>query len=709
MRPESLNFLFSPVTRIKGVGGETAKALTRLLPAATALSGNSIPIIRDLLFHLPVGLIDRSRTYPLSQAPKDVVATFVVTVDEHIPPKQKRYGKQPFKVICSNDTGDITLVFFNAREDYIKGALPVGAKRVISGRTEHFDFKLQMTHPDIIAPLDRLEEVQKPEPVYPLTLGITTRRVGKLVSDALAKLPELPEWHANTKITWKQALVAAHHPQSELDLFSTTPARMRLAHDEILANQLHLALIRRAMQQQAGVVIKGTGELTKKLIASLPFTLTKGQEKIAADILDDMGSGRRMGRLLQGDVGSGKTVVALLAMLAAAEEGLQSALMVPTELIAQQHYEVISKLTASLGMDVVLLTGTVKGKARSGVLEKIASGEAKIIIGTHALFQEKVEFKNLGLTIVDEQHRFGVNQRTALAAKGNLPHVLHMTATPIPRSLTMTLYGDMDCSMLMEKPAGRKPIATRTIPASRYDEVMERLGAALARGEKAYWICPLIEDSKTDAQLFDDDIAAAKHRFTEFKARFGNKVGLVHGRMKADERNIEMKKFAGGETLLLVATTVVEVGVDVRDATIMVIEKAERFGLSQLHQLRGRVGRGDKPSSCVLLYSEYAAHTSNHPFEPQEPNAVVQRLSILRETEDGFRIAEADLSIRGGGDLLGTRQSGMARFIFTDLSQHQQLLAEARDDVQQVLKQDPGLESERGKALRLLLGLFGYE
>lgn len=679
--------------------------------------------MRDLLFHLPVGLVDRRFSCPLREAPKDVVATFVVTVDEHIPPKQKRYGKQPYKVLCSNETGDITLVFFNAREDYIKGALPIGSRRVISGRTEHFEFRLQMTHPDIIAPLDKLAEVQKPEPVYPLTIGLSSRRIAKMVGDAIGKLPQLPEWLPAANLSWVDALKAAHHPHTEPDLSPLSPARLRLAHDEILAGQLHLALLRRTMQQQPGVVVKGTGELTKQLIDSLPFKLTKGQQQVFAEISADMAGGHRMGRLLQGDVGSGKTVVALLAMLRTAEQGLQSALMVPTELIAQQHYEVISRLVRVLDLPVVLLTGNIKGKARTETLEKIAGGEAKIVIGTHALFQEKVEFAGLALTVIDEQHRFGVNQRMALAAKGNLPHVLHMTATPIPRSLTMTLYGDMDCSMLTEKPAERKPIATRSIPASRYDEVMARLKEALDRGEKAYWICPFIEDDglrMTDDTKFSfsssvipnsssiDDIAAATHRFTEFKTRFGPVVGLVHGRMKADERNVAMQKFASGETRLLVATTVVEVGVDVRDATIMVIEKAERFGLSQLHQLRGRVGRGDKQSACVLLYSD----SIKYPVagtEPSSSNPSVARLSILRETEDGFKIAEADLSIRGGGDLLGTRQSGLPRFIFTDLFEHQELLGEARADIQQFLKADPELASERGRALQILLQLFGYE
>lgn len=714
MRPQLLFFLFSPITRIKGIGSVTAKALARLLPPMTAQEGNAAPLVRDLLFHLPVSIVDRRFTCPLNQAPDGAVATFIVRVDAHQPPPaRKRGAKPPYRVLCSNDTGDITLVFFHARDDYIKQSLPVGQERVISGRVEYFDYRLQMTHPDIIAPVSQLAEVQKPEPVYPLTVGLTSRRIGKIVGEALAQLPPLAEWidasvmAAHRWPDFKAALVSAHHPQSMEDMLPTSPARARLAYDEMLANQLHLAMLRCAMRQQAGEVITGTGALTSALRRQLPFQLTAGQEQALKDIGGDMASGHRMGRLLQGDVGSGKTVVALLAMLQAAEQGLQSALMVPTELIAQQHYENIvascqllvagnaSNRQPTTSNPIILLTGNIKGVARKDALEKIANGEARIVIGTHALFQEHVEFKNLALAVVDEQHRFGVNQRLALSQKGHLPHILHMTATPIPRSLAMTLYGDMDSSLLTEKPAGRKPITTRVIPLSRYGEIMDRLQAALSRGEKAYWICPLI-DEKThhdDMELMlERDIAAANSRHTEFKARFGAQVGLVHGRMKAAERDEAMRDFASGKTRLLVATTVIEVGIDVKDATIIVIEQAERFGLSQLHQLRGRVGRSDLPSSCVLLASDHLG---------EEGKA---RLSILRETEDGFRIAEEDLAIRGSGDLLGTRQSGEQRFVFTDMHVHQPLLREAHEHAKRLLASD----AFKSEPAQTLLQLFGY-
>jgi ATP-dependent DNA helicase RecG len=706
VRDSLLNYLFSPVTRIKGVGATTAKALERLLPAATSMNGAQLPIIRDLVFHLPVSLVDRRFTCPLREAPGGVIATFVVTVDAHQPPKQRRFGKMPYKVICSNDTGTLTLVFFHARDEYLKGALPVGAQRVVSGRTDTSAFELQMVHPDIIAPVAELAQVQRPEPVYSLTLGLSSKRIATLVEQALAKLPPLPEWQARTGAHaqgwpgFAEALQQAHHPEQPEDLLPTAPARQRLAYDELLARQLHLALLRRNRQRQPGVVIAPAHAYARSLLAALPFSLTGAQQAALADIRADMASGQRMGRLVQGDVGSGKTLVALLAMLDVAECSRQSALMAPTELIARQHYEVIARLVASAGSNlaVVLLTGSVKGAERKDALEKIARGAASIVIGTHALFQEQVQFAALSLVVVDEQHRFGVEQRAALASKGEHPHVLHMTATPIPRSLAMAMYGDMDSSLMQEKPPGRQPVVTRLVSSARYDEVVARLQAALARGEKAYWICPLVEAGEG----VEHDVAAAQTRFTEFTARFGAKVALVHGRMKAEERDAQMQRFALGDAQLLVATTVVEVGVDVRDATIMVIEQAERFGLSQLHQLRGRVGRGDKASSCVLLYSEVDGGELGS--DAMEPPSAIQRLSVLRETEDGFTIAEADLAQRGGGDLLGTRQSGLPRFIFLDLAVHQPLFALSREEARQLLAQ-PGSEEP---AWRLLLGLFGY-
>jgi ATP-dependent DNA helicase RecG len=699
-----LRYLFEPVTRIRGVGGAVAKSLSNLLPAATQLSISSLPIIRDLLFHLPISVIDRRASYPLAEAPHGAVTTCVVKVDAHLPPMRKRFGRAPYKVVCSNETGELTLVFFNARNEYIKQVLPLGSQRVVSGVLERFDYQLQMSHPDIIAPVSRLAEIQQIEPVYPLTAGMTSKRLGKLVDQALAQCPDLPEWidpEILKKNNWpgfKQALQRAHHPQSADDLSPQCPARARLAYDEMLATQLHLALVRSAMQRQSAVVIRGHDALCTRMMSQLPFALTKGQQQVLSEIAADMSSGHRMTRLLQGDVGSGKTMVALLAMLKVVEEGRQSALMAPTELLAKQHYENIAAYCRLLSAEktesfVVFLTGSIKGAERKKALAAMASGEAKIIIGTHALFQEQVLFKNLSLIVVDEQHRFGVAQRLALAEKGDKPHLLHMTATPIPRSLALTFYGDMDISELKEKPAGRQPITTRLIPSARVNDVLQRLENALERGEKAYWICPMIDDDKADAA--DDDLAAAKLRFKEFSARFKHGVGLVHGRMKHDERNFQMQQFAEGKTRLLVATTVVEVGVDVRDATIMVIERADRFGLAQLHQLRGRVGRGDKPSACVLLYAEGK--------QDQDENNMTERLGVLRESDDGFKIAEADLRQRGSGEIMGFRQSGQQRFALFDLLHHHEMVAQARQDAARRITTELTHEN------KLLLALFCFQ
>lgn len=682
MRPEILYYLFSPVTRLKGVGVSVAEALSRVLP------GEGRPLVRDVLFHLPTGLIDRRRSWPLREAPDGETGTFIVKVEAHQPPPRGRFGgRKPYKVLCANETGELTLVFFNAREDYLKQALPVGQARVVSGRVEHFDYRLQMTHPDIIAPPSQLKEVQRVEPVYPLTAGLTNKRLTGIIQQAMADAPALPEWLGDVRgrPSWREALIRAHAPQSEADLLPDAPARERLAYDEMLAYQLHVALLRSRMQEKPGRIMQ-PGTLRGALLKRLPFALTDGQLAALSEIDADMASGRRMARLLQGDVGSGKTVVALLAALTAVEGGAQAAIMAPTELIAQQHARTMADFLKDMDVRVALLTGSSRG--REAALAAIASGEAQIVVGTHALFQEKVSFADLGLIVVDEQHRFGVGQRAALSAKGSAPHLLQMTATPIPRSLTMTLYGDMDCSLLTEKPPGRQPIATRVVPLSRAGELMERLEAALARGEKAYWICPLVED---DGALLKDDVAAAQARFTEFKARFGAQVGMAHGRMKAEERQAALARFAEGEARLLVATTVVEVGVDVPDATIIIVEQAERFGLSQLHQLRGRVGRGEKPSFCVLLYSDRAGEEA------------AQRLSALRASEDGFHIAEQDLAARGGGDLLGTRQSGLPRFRFIDLRTQQKLIVEARKEALVALGN--GLTEPLG----ILMQLFGYD
>ncbi len=596
--------------------------------------------------------------------------------------------------MVTDETGELSLVFFHARADYLEKILPVGETRVVSGKLEVFSGSLQMSHPDHIAPEAELAEVMSVQPQYPLTAGLPQKVVAKAVASAVTHLSDLPEWldpafqRQRSWPDWREALQSVHQPKALSDLEAETPARSRLAYDELLANQLALALIRRNQTRHRGRPIRGDSRLRDLVRQALPFTLTGSQLQVLSEIESDMVSDSRMLRLVQGDVGSGKTVVALLAMLAAVESGAQAAIMAPTEILARQHHKTIVPLAQAAGVSVELLTGRDKGKARAAALKRIASGEAAIVIGTHAIFQQDVDFKDLALAVIDEQHRFGVHQRLTLAEKGRGVDMLVMTATPIPRTLMLTAYGDMDVSRITEKPAGRQPIDTRTLPLDRLSEVVAGIGRALNSGTRVYWVCPLVEDSEVS------DLAAAEERHRDLQMHFGARVGLVHGKMKAKDKDAAMAAFVAGDVTLLVATTVIEVGVDVPEASIMVIEHAERFGLAQLHQLRGRIGRGSLKSSCLLLYQGPLGEIAR------------ARLNIMRETDDGFRIAEEDLRLRGAGELLGTRQSGFPEFRLADLQVHGELLAAARDDAALILNKDPDLETERGQALRILLYLF---
>ncbi len=640
---------------------------------------------------MPNGLVDRRYSPSLAEAQPGRIVTLVVRVLKHHPAPARG---RPYRVVVTDQTSDLSLVFFHARADYLEKTLPVGETRVVSGKLEVFGGGLQMPHPDHIAPEAELAEIQSVQPVYPLTAGLPQKVVAKAVGTALTHLSDLPEWldpafqRQRAWPSWLDAIQSVHKPNELSDLEAETPARSRLAYDELLANQLALALIRRNQTRHRGRSIQGDARLRSLVLQALPFSLTGSQQQVLAEIDDDMASDSRMLRLVQGDVGSGKTVVALLAMLSAVEAGAQAAIMAPTEILARQHYKTIAPLAEAAGVGVELLTGRDKGKARAAVLERIASGESAIVIGTHALFQQDVAFSDLALAVIDEQHRFGVHQRLTLAEKGRGVDMLVMTATPIPRTLMLTAYGDMDVSRITEKPAGRQPIDTRTLPLDRLSEVVAGIGRALNSGTRVYWVCPLVEDSEVS------DLAAAEERHRDLQMHFGERVGLVHGKMKAKEKDAAMAAFVEGEVTLLVATTVIEVGVDVPEASIMVIEHAERFGLAQLHQLRGRIGRGSLKSSCLLLYQGPLGEIAR------------ARLNIMRETDDGFRIAEEDLRLRGAGELLGTRQSGFPEFRLADLQAHGELLAAARDDAALILNKDPELDSERGQALRVLLYLF---
>lgn len=681
MRPALLFPLFKPLQSLPGVGPRLGGLLEKLVG----------PHVIDLLWHRPSGLIDRRHQPKVRDIEAGRIVTVTVTVEGHIPPPNPR---QPYRVRCSDGTATLDLTFFRAKGDWVAKQLPVGSDRVISGRAEFFHGVAQISHPDLIADPASFDAEAAVEAVYPLTAGLHPRVLRKILLAGLDKLPTMPEWLDPALQAregwpdWGTALRALHHPASEADLEPMTKARQRLAYDELLSNQLALALIRAAQRRPRGRSRQGDGHLRQQVLAALPFALTGAQQRSLAEIDADMASEGRMLRLLQGDVGSGKTVVALMAMLTAVEAGSQAALMAPTEILARQHYETMAPLLDFTGCKVALLTGRDKGKSRDALLERLASGDIDIVLGTHALFQDDVAFADLGLAVIDEQHRFGVNQRLRLSGKGQGVDVLVMTATPIPRTLTLTAYGDMDVSRLDEKPPGRKPVTTAILSANRLHEVVEGLARQIDRGARIYWICPLVEESELV------DLAAATERHAHLRDLFGERVGLVHGKMKGSEKDAVMAAFSRGDLDILVATTVVEVGVNVPEATVMVIEHAERFGLAQLHQLRGRVGRGLAESTCLLVYDQPLGEVAK------------ARLRIMRDTEDGFIIAEEDLRLRGAGDVLGTKQSGLPDFKVADLDMHGELLAIARDDSRLILDRDPELTSPRGQALRVLLYLF---
>ncbi|WP_459458826.1 ATP-dependent DNA helicase RecG [Rhizobium sp. No.120] len=689
MRPAILDPLFASISSLPGVGPKVSELLVKLLDRETIDDCRVI----DLIFHAPHSIIDRREQPGIARAPQGAIVTITGRVDRHQPPPNPR-SNVPYRVYLHDETGELALVFFRGKAQWLEKQLPIDETVTVSGKVDWFNGRPSMVHPDYIMRESEAENLPLVEPVYPLTAGLTPKFLRKTIEAALPRIPQLPEWD-DIALTQKQgfpsisdAFHMLHAPRDAADIDPQAPTRRRLAYDEFLAGQLSLSLVRQRLRKVAGQPVHATGEISGKILESLPFSMTNSQRDAVADILKDMAGTERMLRLLQGDVGAGKTLVALMAIAAVIESGGQAVLMAPTEILARQHHATISKFAASANLSVEVLTGRTKGRERDAILERIASGEAQIIIGTHALFQDSVAYANLMLAVVDEQHRFGVHQRLRLTAKGISPHMLVMTATPIPRTLVLAAFGDMDVSKLTEKPAGRKPIQTITIPNERTGDIVTRLRSALSEGKKAYWVCPLVEESE------ESDLMSVEERHETLTKALGPGIGLIHGRMSGPEKDAVMMAFKNGEIRLLVATTVVEVGVDVPDATIMVIEHAERFGLAQLHQLRGRVGRGDEASTCILLYKGPLGETGH------------ARLSIMRETEDGFRIAEEDLKLRGEGELLGTRQSGTPGFRIASLEAHADLLEIARKDAAYLIERDPELTSERGSAVRTLLYLF---
>jgi ATP-dependent DNA helicase RecG len=681
-RPEILFPLFAELETLDGVGPKTAQHLGQM----------GIIAPRDVLFTLPHTGVDRCLRDTVEGAALPNTATVKVKVGAHHPARNRGGA---YRIHVEDAKTSFQLVFFHGRSDYLNKVLPAGSERVVSGKVEMFDGIINMVHPDHILPVEDAGDIPDFEPVYPLTGGVTQKTMFKASRGALARVPDLDEWIDPAQLkkagwpAFRQAMEQAHRPQAQSDLSASSHARTRLAYDEFLAHQLTLALARSSERRVPGRPSVATGRLQSKVLTSLPYAPTGAQERAIADIAADMVQPNRMNRLLQGDVGSGKTLVAFMALLIAVEAGGQGVMMAPTEILARQHLEGLQPLAASAGVVLEILTGRDKGGERRAKLAALARGDIQILVGTHAVFQDDVHFDDLRLAIIDEQHRFGVRQRLALGKKGGSADVMVMTATPIPRSLALAQYGDMDVSVLDEKPPGRKPIKTALVSSGRMDEVIARLRAVMEEGRQCYWVCPLVEESETV------DLTAAEERFKRLRAALGEgRVGLVHGQMPPAEKDAAMARFQAGETGVLVATTVIEVGVNVPNATIMVIERAETFGLAQLHQLRGRVGRGDAASTCLLMY------------QPPLSDAGQKRLEVLRETEDGFRISETDLQMRGFGDLIGTAQSGVPRFRIADLERQAALMAIAQSDARALLAEDPTLNSPRGKAARVLLWLM---
>ncbi|MBI4920130.1 MAG: ATP-dependent DNA helicase RecG [Devosia nanyangense] len=688
-RPSTLDPLFRSLRSIKGVGPQLGALLNRFFSPGEGQDA----IALDLLMHMPAGVIDRRRMDGVAGTFVGHTATLKLHIDRHEAPP-RNMPTRPHRVFAHDETGEIQLVYFRAQGGWVEKLLPVGEDRYVSGEIGFFGGMKQITHPDYVIEVEKLATLPLVEPVYPLTQGLSSRALTKLIREVLGTLPELPEWigeDRQAQFKWPSfhaAMTSVHVPAQPNDGELWGPARMRLAYDEYLAGQLALLIVRSTLVSARGIARTFTGEITARVETALPFALTEGQKHAVEDIRRDLAAPERMSRLLQGDVGAGKTVVALMAMAAMAESGAQSSLMSPTELLASQHFRTLKPLADAAGLGIALLTGKQPAAERRAILEGIASGATSIVVGTHALFQSGVEFHNLGLTVVDEQHRFGVHQRLALSEKGKYTDLLVMTATPIPRTLVLTHFGDMAVSVLREKPRGRQPIDTAVLSITEYPRVIQRLQARIAEGAQVFWVTPLVEESEVL------DVVSAEDRFAALKTEFGDQVALVHGRMSAAAKQEVMDRFQRDEVKILVATTVIEVGVDVPNATIMIIEHAERFGLAQLHQLRGRVGRGTQRSACLLLFKEPLSETAK------------ARLETIKSTEDGFEIAERDLDLRGQGDVLGTRQSGMPGYHLAVPDVHRHLLEWAHGDAQAALKDNPGLTGPRGEALRTLLYLF---
>lgn len=676
MIPPILSSLYLPVTKLKGVGPKKGEAFARI----------GIFNLKDLVFHIPYNFLVRKLEPDLSEVSTgDLIIKSVKVTGFDI---SSRFSKSPSKIICrTKDDKQVNILFFNTKGNYLEKSYAVGQELIVTGQVNVNAFKYEIIHPDALVAANEAFKISEKEPIYSSTYGLVSKYIWLSIKGALNLLPDLPEWLPQQIInkyklpSVNRALVALHNPKNQEDFLHSNLNRVRLAVDEIYAHQLSLFSMRNKLKREIKPPLIFSGDLFKRMLSLLTFSLTEDQQKVIAEIASDLRSASKMMRLIQGDVGAGKTLVALSAMLFVLEANKQSALMVPTELLAHQHFKNIEKLCAQLGVKVGLLIGKQSAKQRAEILGGIEKGEYGIVIGTHALFQVKVKFKDLGLVIVDEQHRFGVNQRKMLLEKGNNADFLMMTATPIPRTLEMLTYGDLDVSVIRNKPANRKEIITSVSPVKALNEVILSLSKIIEKDEQAYWVCPMIEETE------DADVAFVNERYESLNDIYKNQVGLIHGKMKQVERDEVMLKFANKELKILVATTVIEVGIDVPSATVIVIENSERFGLSQLHQLRGRVGRSSLQSYCILLYSFKISAVGK------------ERLKVMKESNDGFYLSEKDLELRGCGDVTGTKQSGLPDFKFFNLEFQSDLVQDVRHEIEKS-------NGEINKEQVILLNLF---
>ena len=692
MRPEILNYLFSPLSIIRGIGEKKISDYTRLLMNSTrGLYEEKKPKIIDLLFYLPERILERKIVDNLFNIEPGTFVIAKVKVLNHYEPTKKNF---PYQINCLLGAQIINIVYYKYYEQYLKNKFIEGRELIISGKFEKYMDQYQIVHPDYIT--NNINDIQKFEPIYPLTYNIYNKNIIDNINIILRNTPDLPEWldkeillKHNWK-SWKESLIKLHSPDLNYDLGDNRYIK-RLAFDELLAERLALTLVKNKIikNSQKNKLENDSRRLKNYFIENkLSFALTSDQLNVIREIESDTFSTKVMQRLLQGDVGSGKTIVAFLSMLNYIENKKQCVLMVPTSILAMQHFDYISKICSNENITVEVLTGKIKGKKRENILERLKNGEIDILIGTHALLEENVEFKNLGFVVIDEQHRFGVEQRLKLIKKADNIDILSMTATPIPRTLALTIFSNMDISIIKEKPKNRKEIVTTIMSTKKYNDLIDSVKNKIENGEKIYWICPLVEETE------NMDLSNVEKKYTEFCQIFGNEtVSFIHGKMKEKEKDEVMEEFSdtNSSKKILIATTVIEVGIDVKDATVIIIEHPERFGLSQLHQLRGRVGRGDKQSYCILLYDS-----------SKISKTTVRRMQIMKNTNDGFIIAEEDLKIRGIGDIVGLKQSGIKDYKIADLDRDFDLLQEASILAENIVNE--------GKARNyvMLLYLFNY-